>query len=113
MSNLESVSSASSPPPIFAALGDVTRLELVSRLGKEQPLSIAQLAEGLQLTRQGVTKHLRVLERAGLVAAERSGREKHYVCRPEPISDARAYLDEVSDQWGAALGRLKSYVVPD
>lgn len=95
--------------PVFAALGDATRLELVARLSSGRPRSIAQLAEGLDLTRQGVTKHLRVLEGAGLVSSEQRGREKHYVCVPEPINHARTYLDTVSEQWDAALSRLKNF----
>ncbi len=95
---------------VFAALGDPTRLELVARLGSGQSRSIAQLAEGLELTHQGVTKHLRVLEQAGLVMSQRSGREKQFTCVAEPIHDARNYLDAVADQWDAALLRLKDFV---
>ncbi len=96
--------------PVFAALGDATRLALVDRLGSGQPRSIAQLAQGLELSHQGVTKHLRVLEQAGLVRSRRSGREKHYVCSLEPIREARIYLDVVSEQWDEALHRLKNFV---
>ena len=96
--------------PVFAALGDATRLELVARLGNGRRRSIAQLAEGLDLTRQGVTKHLRVLERAGLIVAERRGREKRYIGVPETLHNARTYLDAVSEQWDAALLRLRSFV---
>ena len=95
---------------VFAALGDPTRLELITRLGDKDPSSIAQLAEGLDQTRQGVTKHLRVLEQAGLVTSRRSGRAKLFYCVPEPLNDARAYLNAVSEQWDAALSRLKDFV---
>lgn len=95
---------------VFAALGDPIRMELVARLGENQPLSIARLAEGLALSRQGVTKHIAVLERAGLVTSRRSGRERHYVGVPQAIDRARTHLGQVSAQWDAALLRLKEFV---
>jgi len=98
------------PAPVFAALGDVTRLELVSRLSDGEPRSIAQLSDGLSLSRQGVTKHLRVLEQAGLVSSIRVGRESQFTFKPEPIGQARSYLEQVSMQWDDALSRLKRFV---
>ena len=95
---------------VFAALGDATRLELVARLNDGQARSIAQLTEGLDLTRQGVTKHLRVLERAGVVGSERSGRESLYRLEPARLADMRAYLDGIARQWDDALARLKAFV---
>ena len=99
-----------SPAPVFAALGDATRLELVSRLIDGQDRSIAQLSDGLRLTRQGVTKHLRMLERAGIVRSRTVGRESRFSYVPEPITHARSYLDTVSAQWDDALSRLKTFV---
>jgi DNA-binding transcriptional ArsR family regulator len=96
--------------PVFAALGDATRLELVSRLNDGQARSIAQLTDGLDLTRQGVTKHLRVLERAGIVSSSNVGRESQFTFEPEPVKQAISYLDRVSEQWDDALARLKSFV---
>ena len=110
MSSLETVRPAAEPARVFAALGDGTRLELVERLGDGRPRSISQLSAGLDLTRQGVTKHLRVLEHAGLVHSERVGRETRFTYRPEPIEEARSYLDRVAAQWGDALARLKAFV---
>jgi DNA-binding transcriptional ArsR family regulator len=98
------------PAPVFAALGDETRLSLVMKLSAGQARSIAQLAEGYALTRQAVTKHLRVLEEAGIVHSVRSGRENLFRLDPQPIADVRAYLDDVSRQWDDALGRLKAFV---
>ena len=98
------------PAPVFAALGDATRLELVSRLIDGQARSITQLTDGLSLTRQGITKHLRVLEQAGLVSSIRVGRESQFAFRPEPLEQVRSYLESVSMQWDDALGRLKSFV---
>jgi DNA-binding transcriptional ArsR family regulator len=110
MSHLDSARKATAPAPVFAALGDTTRLELVSRLSGGNQLSIAQLADGLELTRQGVTKHLRVLEEAGIVACRRVGRERRFVIRPDPIVKARDYLTRASAQWDEAIARLKSAV---
>lgn len=98
------------PVPVFAALGDTTRLALVSRLSDGQARSIAQLTDGLSLTRQGVTKHLRVLEQAGIVHSSRIGRESRFNYVPEQIERVRSYLDRVSEQWDDALSRLKSFV---
>jgi DNA-binding transcriptional ArsR family regulator len=96
--------------PVFAALGDETRLSLVAKLCKGQPRSISQLTEGSRLTRQAVTKHLRVLETAGVVHSVRSGRESLFAFDPEPIEEIKKYLDAVSEQWDQALSRLKSFV---
>ena len=95
---------------VFAALGDETRLSVLARLSEGEPQSIARLTRGTTLTRQAVTKHLRVLEGVGVVRSTRSGRESLYALEPEPLADARQYLDRVSQQWDDALARLKSYV---
>lgn len=96
--------------PVFAALGDPSRLQLLSRLGDGTPRSIVQLAEGIDFTRQGVTKHLRVLERAGIVKSERVGRESRFLLEPAGIRDARNYLGRVCEQWDEALARLKAHI---
>jgi DNA-binding transcriptional ArsR family regulator len=98
------------PARIFAALGDRTRLSLIHRLSNGHPCSIASLSADTAITRQAVTKHLNVLQEAGLVASSRIGRESRYSFRPEAIEEIRAYLDEVSRQWDDALGRLKLFV---
>ena len=98
------------PVPVFAALGDETRLSLVAKLCRGQPRSIAQLTEGSRLTRQAITKHLRVLETAGVVHSVRSGRESLFAFDPGPIEEIKEYLDLVSEQWDQALSRLKSFV---
>jgi DNA-binding transcriptional ArsR family regulator len=95
---------------LFAALGDETRLSLIGMLSKGPPRSISQLAAGSPLTRQAITKHLRVLEGAGMVESMRVGRESLFEFRPEPIEQARAYLERVWEQWDDALARLKSVV---
>ena len=94
---------------MFAALADETRLALVARLGAGPPLSIARLSEGSPLTRQAITKHLRVLQEAGVVSASRAGRETIFRLEPEPIDAARGALEGVSRQWELALARLKAH----
>lgn len=98
------------PAPLFAALGDETRLSLIETLSKESPLSITRLAADATMSRQAVTKHLHVLERAGVVRSVRVGRENLFEFRPAPLSEARAYLARVSEQWDDALSRLKAFV---
>jgi DNA-binding transcriptional ArsR family regulator len=95
---------------VFAALGDETRLALVAKLSNGPPQSISALAQGSMLTRQAITKHLRVLEGAGVVHASRAGRESRFELRPEPLRELRSYLDQVSDHWERALARLKTLV---
>jgi DNA-binding transcriptional ArsR family regulator len=96
--------------PVFAALGDETRLLLVAKLSSGQPRSISQLTRGTKLTRQAITKHLRVLESVGIVRSVRKGRESRFEFDPEPIGEMKEYLDFVSQQWDQALSRLKSFV---
>lgn len=98
------------PAPVFAALGDATRLELIARLGDGGQHSIAQLTDGLDLSRQGVTKHLQVLKQAGVVVSRRVGRENRFKLRTGPIDRARDYLSRASAQWDQAIARLKTAV---
>lgn len=98
------------PAAVFAALGDPTRLRLVSRLCTDGPQSIARLTEGTKITRQGVTKHLETLAGAGLVASTRTGKERIWRMRPEPLEDAKRYLDDISSQWDQAIERLRRFV---
>ena len=95
---------------VFAALGDETRLSLVAKLCGGQPRSISQLTEGSKLTRQAITKHLRVLERAEIVHSVHTGRESLFKLDPEPIEELKKYLDLVSAEWDQALARLKAFV---
>lgn len=96
--------------PVFSALGDETRLWLVARLVDGAPRSIAELTAGSNLTRQAITKHLQVLEGAGLVRSIRVGRESRFEFEPEPIAEVQAYLAQVSARWDRALARLKVLV---
>ena len=98
------------PAPVFAALGHGARLSLLAKLGRGQPRSISQLTAGSRLTRQAITKHLRVLERTGVVHNVRRGRERLFELDPAPIRKVRDYLELVSEQWDQALSSLKSFV---
>ena len=96
--------------PIFAALGDENRLRLLTRLGSGEPMSISRLTAGSGITRQGVTKHLRVLAGAGLVRGSRRGKESIWRLDRQRLEDARRSLDLISRQWDEALGKLKLFV---
>ena len=79
--------------PLFAALGDETRLALLARLSRGKASSITSLTEGSRLTRQAITKHLRVLQRAGLVRGVRQGRESRFELQPKRLDEARRALE--------------------
>lgn len=96
--------------PVFAALGDETRLALVAKLCNGRASSISRLTEGSRLTRQAITKHLRVLEDAGIVRSVRAGRESLFELDLKPLEEMKEYLGFVSEQWDQALSRLKSFV---
>jgi len=95
---------------IFAALGDETRLGLVSRLSNHGPMSITKLSIGFAITRQAITKHLRVMESAGPCCATPQGREIVWELEQKRLADARRHLQTISTQWDQTLGRLKKFV---
>lgn len=94
--------------PVFAALGDETRLHLVARLSMRGPMSITRLTEGVKVTRQAVTKHLHVLAGAGLAHGTRVGRDHVWKIDSSRLDDARRWLAHIEGQWDEALGRLKA-----
>ena len=96
--------------PVFAALGDGTRLRIVARLCEDGPLPIVRLADGASVSRQAITKHLHALEDARLVRSSRSGPECIWELQPARLAEARRYLDAISQQWDAAIGRLRAFV---
>lgn len=96
--------------PVFTALGDETRLRIVGRLAREGPLSVARLTDGTQLSRQAISKHLRVLSDAGLAHGRRNGREQIWQIESGRLSDARRCLGEISAQWDEAIVRLRKLV---
>ncbi len=102
--------SLSDAAPLFAALGDPTRLRIVARLCEGGPLSIIRLTEGSRVSRQAITKHLNALSEAGIVRSERAGRERIWELQPRRLAQVRRYLDQISKQWDEALGRLRALV---
>jgi DNA-binding transcriptional ArsR family regulator len=96
--------------PILAALGDESRLQIVIKLCNGGPLSITKLAEGADISRQAVTKHLHALHKAGLVRSERHSRERIWTLEPKRIDEVRRYLEQISAQWDDVLSRLKAAV---
>ena len=111
MSRRASVAGVPGAASVFAALGDETRLRLVTRMCSEGPLAIAQLTGGVPVTRQAVTKHLHALAAAGLVRCKRRGaRQRVWELEPRRLEAARAYLDGIARQWDDALQRLQAFV---
>jgi DNA-binding transcriptional ArsR family regulator len=103
-------SSVRAKAKVFAALGDETRLSLLGRLCDGQRYSISELTQGTRLTRQAVTKHLRVLERVRIVHGTREGRESLFTFNPQPVIEMKEYLEMLSKQWDLALARLKTFI---
>lgn len=96
--------------PLFAALGDATRLRLLGRLSAGGPLSITRLSEGTGVTRQAVTRHLYALGDVGLVNHARRGRERVWDLNRERLDRAKRYLDTIAAQWDDAAERLRAFV---
>lgn len=113
MSSRSLAAAARTGAPIFAALGDETRLRIVVKLAAGNALSIVRLTEGETMTRQAITKHLGVLAEAGLVRDVWRGRERLWALEPSSLEVARRYLDLVSERWDAALVRLAALVEAD
>lgn len=101
------------PPGIaatFAALGDPRRLAIVARLQQQDDLSISALCDGTDVSRQAISKHLRILAEAQLVSSEKKGRETRYSLQQMRLREANAFLNQVALKWQDALERLKSHV---
>jgi DNA-binding transcriptional ArsR family regulator len=99
--------------PVFAALGDATRLRLVARLCLAGPQSIVRLTDGAKVTRQAVTKHLHALAQAGLVRSTREGRERIWEIDPQRLAVANRCLEQISKQWDDTIERLRAFVETD
>jgi DNA-binding transcriptional ArsR family regulator len=95
---------------VFAALGDPVRLAVLQRLAQEGPASISTLAEQFSITRQGVTKHLNVLEAADVLGGQRQGRERVYEIKAARLAEAQQWLAIIASGWDDALSRLKAHV---
>lgn len=106
----QGVEDVSVAAPIFAALGDPVRLALLARLCADGPLPTVSLKQGAAVTRQGLTKHLHVLEQVGLVTSDRVGRDRQWQIRAGQLAAARDYLDQVSAQWDLRLERLRAFI---
>ena len=98
------------PQPIFAALADPVRRQLLEDLAAFSPRTATQLAQRYPKTRQGILKHLNVLENAGLVAVHQHGREKRYTLTPAPLSDLDRWIEQLNATWDQRLARLKALV---
>jgi DNA-binding transcriptional ArsR family regulator len=96
--------------PLFAALGDPVRLAMIARLSQDGPLPTVRLKEGTAVSRQAVTKHLRMLEIAGLVRSQRVGRDRLWQIEARRLAEVRKYLEQISAQWDATLDRLRRFV---
>ena len=105
-----SAADVSGSASLFAALGDETRLQLVARLCHDGPMSITRLADGFDMSRQAITKHLRVMEDAGLVRSMWQGRESVWQLEQKRLAAARRHLQSISAQWDETLARLKAFV---
>jgi len=114
MSSKRSAAALQLPPPgavpLFAALGDATRLRLLGRLSAGGPMSITRLSEGTGVTRQAITRHLHALGRVGLVRNARRGRERVWDLNRERLERAKRYLDQIAAQWDDAAERLRAFV---
>jgi DNA-binding transcriptional ArsR family regulator len=94
--------------PIFAALADPMRRSLLLKLAQQSPRTATQLARDYAITRQGVLKHLTILQGAGLVAVHQAGREKRYTFTPEPLGELEQWIKALGAVWDARLVRLKA-----
>jgi len=99
--------------PVFAALGDETRLLIIARLCRDGPLATVRLTDGSKISRQAITKHLNALSKAGLVRSERTGRERIWKLEVNEFARASRYLEQISQEWDEALGRLRAFVEND
>lgn len=96
------------PQPVFAALADPMRRKLLVNLAEHSPKTATRLAEEYPITRQGILKHLNILEEAGLVAVQQVGREKRYSLTPEPLDELDVFVKAISARWDKRLSRLKA-----
>jgi DNA-binding transcriptional ArsR family regulator len=97
---------------VFSALSDPSRRRLLESLAGRESASLTELAAGLPVTRQAVSKHLAVLGEAGLVESTRAGRETHYFLTPQPLGEAMAWMERIGDRWDERLARLRDHLSP-
>ena len=95
---------------LFTALADPLRRSLLENLAEHSPRTATQLAEDYPVTRQGILKHLTILEHAGLVAIHQVGREKRYTLTPEPLEELEQWIEDIGAKWDERLLRLKTWL---
>ena len=95
---------------LFTALADPMRRDLLTNLAEHSPRTATQLAEEYPVTRQGILKHLTVLEHAGLVAIHQVGREKRYTLTPEPLKELEQWIEDIGAKWDQRLLRLRTWL---
>src|SRR5215211_4900909 len=95
---------------IFLALADPMRRSLLVNLAEYSPKTATQLAQEYPITRQGILKHLSILETAGLVAVHQEGREKRYTLTPEPLEELEQWIEDIGAKWDERLLRLKTWL---
>jgi len=95
---------------LFAALADPMRRSLLVNLAEHSPRTATQLAQEYPITRQGILKHLTILEDAGLVAVHQAGREKRYTLMPEPLEELEQWIEDIGAKWDERLLRLKTWL---
>lgn len=108
MSREKSLAASLNNAPIFAALADPMRRDLLMNLAEHSPRTATQLAEDYPITRQGILKHLRILEEAGLVTVHQKGREKQYTLTPDQLGELERWIRSLSAKWDERLLRLKT-----
>jgi DNA-binding transcriptional ArsR family regulator len=97
---------------VFGALSDGTRRAMLARLGQSEA-TVSQLAEPFDMSMPAITKHLNVLERAGLVTRRRNGRMKICTVNPDGAKDARAWIEQQSEFWNRSLDRLEQMLAEE
>lgn len=98
---------------VFQALADPTRRQLVELLASAGQHTPTRLARDLPITRQGVSKHLEVLEEAGLVRSQQVGRQRRYTLTPEPLEEPLAWIETIANRWDRRLARLRRYLLEE
>ena len=95
---------------MFSALSDPTRLEVIRLLSREGAVTLGEIAAELPVTRQAVSKHLAVLEDAGLVTASGDTRRRRYRLTPRPLAEAMGWMVDVGAEWDERLDALRHHV---
>ena len=98
---------------VFGAVSDPTRRAILKRLHTEGPLSVTQISQPLAMSRQAVTKHLDLLESAGLIRSEARGRERIHRLSARPLEAIDTWLEPFAEFWDDRLARLRRHLEED